>query len=281
MASHILLLDTANLMHRARSGFGEGNHYIVYNFFRGLRPLVEKFKPDSVTAVMEGHPRKRHALQADYKGTRTYLSDLDGSDPRRPELESFHRQRRVIKNLLEVMPINVMRHPDHEADDVIMHEAVRVAADGGRATIISSDSDFIQVLQEPLPGQIQLYSPVKKKVVSAPAYDYVTWKSLVGDGSDNIAGVRGIGDKTAQKLMANGCLHEELQRRGGTDAYHHSRALIERHKFTAPEVYGIQYLSTDSDGSWDRLRNEFQQLGFQSMVKDRPWKKYVDTFPGA
>ena len=56
----ILILDGANLMHRARSGFATGDYFVVYNFFRGLRPLVEQFKPTRVYMALEGHAKARY-----------------------------------------------------------------------------------------------------------------------------------------------------------------------------------------------------------------------------
>ena len=55
----VLFLDAYNLIYRAKSGFTKGDYYVVYNFFRGLRPLVEKFSPDKVYFVLEGAPQFR------------------------------------------------------------------------------------------------------------------------------------------------------------------------------------------------------------------------------
>ena len=58
----ILFLDAYNLIHRARSGFTKGDYPIIYNFFRGVRPLVEKFDPTHVYFVLEGNPKFRKQL---------------------------------------------------------------------------------------------------------------------------------------------------------------------------------------------------------------------------
>ena len=52
----VLLLDVYNLIHRARTGFTSGDHAIVYNFFRGLRPIIALHDPDDVYFVLEGVP---------------------------------------------------------------------------------------------------------------------------------------------------------------------------------------------------------------------------------
>ena len=70
---NILLLDGYNLIYRARySGMNKGNHSTVFNFFRGIRPLVEKFNPDIAYFVLEGTPVQRLNLDPNYKGQRVY-----------------------------------------------------------------------------------------------------------------------------------------------------------------------------------------------------------------
>ena len=76
------------------------------------------------------------------------------------------------------------------------------ARKGDDVTIISSDSDFTQLLNS-FEENFRIYNPVKKSFVEKPDYDYVTWKALRGDPTDNIAGIPGVGDKTAEKLCKN------------------------------------------------------------------------------
>jgi len=105
----VLFLDAYNLIHRARSGFTKGDYAIVYNFFRGLRPLVEQFSPDKVYFVLEGNPKFRNELlDGEYKTGRTSPGD------------SFHRQKAIIINLVKsFFPFTTVKHPDFECDDVI------------------------------------------------------------------------------------------------------------------------------------------------------------------
>ena len=67
----IVFLDAYNLIYRARSGFTKGDYHVVYNFFRHLRPLIEKFDPDKVYFVLEGQPKFRQQITSgEYKGNR-------------------------------------------------------------------------------------------------------------------------------------------------------------------------------------------------------------------
>ena len=57
-----LFLDAYNLIYRARSGFTAGEYAVIYNFFRGVRPLIEKFNTDKVYFALEGNPKFRKQL---------------------------------------------------------------------------------------------------------------------------------------------------------------------------------------------------------------------------
>ena len=83
----VVLLDAYNLIYRARSGFTRGDFPVVYNFFRSLRPLIEKFDPDKVYFVLEGDPKFRNEISNGlYKGNRTAQS------------RSFHEQKANINS---------------------------------------------------------------------------------------------------------------------------------------------------------------------------------------
>ena len=96
----ILILDGYNLIYRARySGMNKGEYSVIFNFFRSLRPLVEKFSPDQVYMVLEGKPVKRLEMDPDYKGQRVYHND-----------DNFNEQRRSIISILEKFyPINIIK----------------------------------------------------------------------------------------------------------------------------------------------------------------------------
>ena len=67
--------------------------------------------------------------------------------------------------------------------------------------ILSSDTDFIQILNL-YPDNVKLYNPISKSYRQNTDYDYVAWKAMVGDRADNIPGVKGIGKKTANKILS-------------------------------------------------------------------------------
>ena len=261
----VLFLDAYNLIYRAKSGFMKGDNPVIFNFFRGIRPLVEMFDPDLVYFVLEGRPAFReHLSEGQYKANR---SNND---------QNFHRQKAAIINIVKAcMPFKTVRHPEFECDDTIATLSVKHAKEGDECTIISSDSDFIQLLNF-TDLKISLYNPVKKKHISVPDYDYVTWKALRGDPTDNISGIKGIGDKTATKIVKNHDMMVDLLKND------EKRAVFERN-------VNLIRLVDFSDGiedmechigkkDFDELRSIFEKLEFSLMLKESTWEKYKKTF---
>jgi len=261
----ILILDGYNLIYRARySGMNKGEHSVIFNFFRSLRPLVEKFNPDVAYMVLEGKPVKRLSIDPNYKGQRVYHND-----------DNFNEQRKSIISILEKFyPINIVKHNDYECDDVIGYLADKHKADSD-VTIISSDTDFIQCIED----NVHLYNPVRKKFIEKPEYDYVLWKSLKGDASDNIDGFVGIGDKKAKKLCTNPeALEKFLLEEGRQDKLNRNLEMIRLHDLTE-DVSGILHYPKLHVEKWQELKDLFTSYDFSSMVsKETSWNKYTNTF---
>ena len=172
----VLLLDGYNLIHRAHYAPARGKYSTVYCFFRSLRAQVEKFSPDKIYFVLEGYPKKRMEILEDYKGTRKQLDPED----------SFHSQKRkIIMMMKDFFPITSIRHPDYECDDVLANLVMYTHKDDD-CTVISSDTDFYQLFNTC--DNVKIFNPVQKKYIPPVDFDYVRWKSLKGDPSDNISG---------------------------------------------------------------------------------------------
>ena len=264
----ILILDGYNLFYRARySGMNKGEFSTIFNFFRGLRPLVEKFKPSQVDLVLEGVPKKRLEILSEYKGQRTYHNK-----------DNFLDQRRSIVDILKNnFPINLIRHPDYECDDVIGYLSKKYEKSGKEVIVVSSDTDFIQLINE----NIKLYNPVKKEYVQEKIFNYVFWKALVGDSSDNILGFKGIGNKTALKLLENKNLFEEfLEKKDNKEKFNKNVSLIKFHNLLEDnEDQNIEFFYHQKESSWKELRETFNNMNFNSIIsKEKTWQKYIDTF---
>jgi DNA polymerase I len=261
----VLFLDAYNLIYRARAPFLKGEYALVFSFFRQLRPLIEKFDPDKVYFVLEGNPGFRKQLsEGNYKGNRKSAGD------------DFHRQKAAIINIVgELFPFESVRHPELECDDTIATLAVKHASEGDDITIVSSDSDFIQLLNIER-YDIQIYNPVKKKFFDTPEYDYVTWKALRGDATDNIPGIPGIGDKRAENLVNDPqkmtALLENKEKR---EIFERNVNLIRLVDFSNDMSKLERKIGT---GDFDIIEQTFEDLGFETLLKEKSWNKFVKTF---
>jgi DNA polymerase-1 len=260
----VVMLDAYNLIHRARSGYTKGDHAIVYNFFRGIRPLIELHNPDRVYFVLEGVPKHRLELLPTYKGDRVSPGD------------SFHNQKRIIISLIRsAFPFQIMQADHLECDDLIGNLARYHDEKGDAGVIVSGDSDFIQVLD--VNPSVQLYHPIKKAFIEKPDYHYLTWKALCGDKTDNIPGIKGVGSKTAEKLC------KDLEKMDTFLQINNNRAIFERNLglIAFPEIAGFRpcdYTPGPGELHEGRIRECFEHLGFSSILKESTWKKYTETF---
>ena len=266
---NVVLFDGMNLIHRARSGFMKGEDAIVFSFFRSLKPLVEKFQPEKAYFVLEGRPKHRSALLTEYKAQRPTGSD------------DFWRQANDIMQILESLPIIQIRHPDFECDDVIANLAKHHTQNGNNVTVISNDTDFIQLYDCLDNDYFKLYNPMRKKFVDRPSHNYLRWKSLRGDGADNIPGIKGVGDKTATKLMNDNDLLEAcLNKPGNRETFERNMKLIEFHWFkdTSDDLINAGVEVKYPDVSMNKVYEAFATRKFGSMINQKYWRKFHAAF---
>ena len=260
----VLLLDAYNLIYRAKSGFMKGDYPVVYNFFRGLRPLVEKHNPDKVYFVLEGNPEFRKTINTAYKANR---SNND---------RHFHEQKaQIIEMVKQCFPITSVRHPKLECDDTIATLVKVHCTKGDECVIVSGDSDFYQLLN--YFDNCKIYHPIKKSFIEKPDYDYVTWKALRGDATDNISGIPGCGDKTATKLVRDPQLMTEYLSKDPIrqQIFERNVNLIRLVDFS-DDLSVLE--SNDGFSDWEELFDLFSEMGFDSMLKEKTWNKYIGTF---
>jgi len=227
--------------------------------------LIEKFNPDKAYFVLEGCPKQRLALHEDYKGTRVHEKD-----------DNFARERAYIIHLVKKrFPIEAVRHPDYECDDVLAHLVKSHPED--ECTVVSTDTDFLQLYNDC--DNVMIYNPVKKKFVDPPDCEYVLWKALRGDGADNIPGFKGVGDKRAHALVQDKNALTKFLSEGEEDRYAKlakNILLIRFHDLKEKEIETLE--RSDSQINWDDVRQEFDKMNFQSITNDKSWGKFVSTF---
>lgn len=203
----IVLVDGFGLIFRAyyalppsmATAAGEQTN-AVYGFASMLLDVLRQREPDYAVIALESGHTFRHEMYPDYKGTRAEMpEDLRGQIDR-------------VRELIDALNIPIHQKDLYEADDVIGTLSRRLADEGHKVIIITGDSDLLQLVDDNilvvLPGarrfgDVREYDPaaVIERFGFGPEF-VADYKALVGDTSDNIPGVPGIGDKTAKKLIA-------------------------------------------------------------------------------
>jgi len=224
---------------------------------------VEKFDPDYAYFVVEGIPVNRKSMFPEYKANRPTDND-----------EDFHRQKKEIIDMMkDFFPLCVARHADLECDDVIAHMVTTKHKDD-ECVVVSSDTDFIQLYNTC--DNILLYNPVKKSFIDRPEYDYLTWKSLRGDPSDNIGGIPGIGNKRALDLVLDPEKLSSflLSNKGKRDIFERNLSLIRFEEIN--DIENIEYSAIIP--CWDKIKEYFDKMEFYSITNEKSWLKFQCTF---
>ena len=259
----VLIIDSHNMLHRARCGVGDGEHKIYFNFFRMLSGELKRHEPDITYIVDEGRPTQSLQLSADFKATRTKLAD-----------PQFHREKaEIFETIQNTSGLVYIQHPDFEADDVIAYVANDVHPDD-EVMIVSSDTDFIQLISE----RVKLWEPRKKIFVEQWKHvDYVTWKALRGDMSDNVPGVKGVGAKTADKLCCDGGQLQEFldAKPNRRHDFETSYSII---KLKNVPQQGLQVVQ--SDFLVDTFFEEFSKRKCKSII-GKAWPGWIQRFSDA
>ena len=179
----------------------------VYGFTTMLMKVLRDHRPDYVAVVFdEKGPTHRHEAFKEYKAQRP------------PMPQGMSAQVPYIHRVVEALALPVIRQAGYEADDLIGTLARKAEAEGLEVAIVTSDKDMFQLLTP----KTRIYDPVKDKWFGEadsqtrfgvePAR-VVEIMGLMGDTSDNIPGVKGIGEKTAVKLITQfGTIEELLSR---------------------------------------------------------------------
>jgi len=279
----VVLMDGMNAIHRANVSFGakksapewnatsldpapeqSQDFVLVFNFFRNLRPLVEMFAPDSMFMVMEGHPQFRYDLFSDYKANRLIKQAAKQDDK-----SKVHAAADEIVRLLQYLPITVARAQHYEADDTIGTLCHNMREED--LTVISNDSDYIQLLQRGY-HSLTIYNPIKKVVMEAPEYPFIAWKSLAGDKADSIPAL--LKPKKALQTVNDPRLFQTfLSVEENRANFNINRQLIEFHPVPEEEII-LQQGTRD----YSALKQEFARMDFQSLINPDSWHKFTTTF---
>lgn len=209
----VLYIDAFNLFYQMFSIF-EANDSNgdpiggVMGFVTQLQRLVAKFSPQKVVVVFDGPEagKRRRSFYKDYKGKRNrkVRTSMTRMGDEKVPADDDQRQLKMLYEFLKMLPVEVLVVPYFEADDVI---AYLVKKNPEHTNIISSsDRDYLQLVNE----NTFVWSP-QKKILYTPAiiaaeYEIIVqnityMRALVGDTSDKLVGVKGIGKETLFKIL--------------------------------------------------------------------------------
>lgn len=267
-----LVIDGMNFAYRANVWRPGTTDTVEYLFFRNLRALIEQHDPDHVWYVLEGYPKARHVIDPGYKGNRILEPGNPEIDKRRQFMQEIREARALMAQHL---PISCVRQPDWECDDMIYNLIKKGLQNEAEVIVASSDNDFIQLLQEFT--NVRIYASTKKAFLEAPEYPYLVWKALRGDGSDNVKGIKGAGEKTAPKLAADpALLMEFLQEDDRMERFERNLSVMKFHDFDEDERSKVEHMR----GVWDPgfFQRHFHDRGYKSMLVDSYWSRFVGTF---
>ena len=203
----IMLIDGNSIINRAfyaipplTNSAGEYTN-AVYGFLNIFFRLCDEERPSHIAVAFDlPKPTFRHIKYGAYKAGRRQMPD-----ELRPQIP-------LLKALLAKMNIAVYEREGYEADDILGTLAVKAEEDGFAVSVVSGDKDLLQLATERITIRIPRTRAGKTEVESYNAADvlekmgvtpveYIDVKALMGDASDNIPGVPGIGEKTATKII--------------------------------------------------------------------------------
>ena len=221
MSEKLVLVDGHSILFRAFHGMPVMTNAdgmptnALFGFLRILFKIIDTEKPSYLAVAFdEAAPTFRHKTYADYKGTR------------KPAPPEFKVQEPVIREILAAMRIPIVTKPGWEADDILGTLAKKAAAEGLEAVIVSGDHDLLQIAGEHIRISIpstrggkteneDYYAADVEREYGVTPKQFIDVKALMGDSSDNIPGLPGVGRVTATKWISEyksiEAAHEHLE----------------------------------------------------------------------
>lgn len=207
MEKKLMLIDGHSILNRAFYGLpdmtnSQGLHTnAILGFLNIMFKFLDEEKPTHFAVAFDlKAPTFRHEMFKEYKGTR------------KPMPEELREQVPVIKDVLKAMDIPLMMEEGYEADDLLGTMSVIGEKEGYQVRVISGDRDLLQLATE----NVQIRIPKTKgggnvvedyfakdvlEAYGVTPKEFIDMKALMGDASDNIPGIPGIGEKTAAKII--------------------------------------------------------------------------------
>ena len=276
---HILIVDAMNTLIRSFSllkAMNPSGAHIggLVGFLRSLGYVTRIFDPTIVLIVWDGKggSSNRKNIDPNYKAQRatSRITHWGLYDNKEEETEALSGQLFRTQDYLECLPLQQIVIEKLEADDIIAYLAKRASNAGKKVTIVSSDKDFYQLIDK----NIEVYAPVKKKTftmnnvkeeIGVLPQNYNIVKALLGDNSDNIPGVKGLGIKTILSEWKSFTYDKNASLQ---DIYDHCETQLDQEK---PKKIFAKILH-----NWNRVMTNFELMDLHNSTLDEKEVKYVE-----
>lgn len=256
----------------------------VYGFLAILFKLMEDINPEYLVVAFDvKHPTKRHEMYAEYKGTRKGMPD------------ELAMQMPIIKKVLEAMNIKVIELAGYEADDILGTLAKSSEKKGIEVTLLTGDRDSFQLASDKITiriprtkaGKTETENFDRNKILEVYGIEpkqLIEVKGLMGDTSDNIPGVPGIGEKTALNLIKEyesiDNIYEKLEN-GETTLKGKVKENLENNKDLA--ILSRELGRIDIDAPVNRELSDFKVKEWDKkkvleIFKELRFNRYIDRF---
>lgn len=286
----LVILDSHGILYRAFFALGSVPNpmmsskgeltFATYGYAESLLRVFDQLSPTHICAAWDAKGKTfRHEAREDYKATR------------RETPEDLLPQMARVREMLEAFAIPVYEAPGFEADDVAGTIATKAAAEGVDTWIVTLDTDLVQLIRPNL--NLFMFRPYQRDTV---VYDvkaaserwgfsppYMTdFKALRGDTSDNIPGIKGVGDKTAANLIRQFGPVEEIFARLDEISSKSVRGKLEGKREEALESKELVTIRTDVEFAFDfdacaaadydreKVVAFFRELEFRSLIDRLP-----------
>ena len=224
--SHLLVIDGLNTFIRVFSAvpaLNDDGHHIggVTGFLRSIAANIRQHKPTRCVVVFDGKGGsvRRKAIYPNYKANRankTAFNRYQEFASLVDEQDSMRQQFGRLAQYLNCLPITTLSIDNVEADDIMAYIANELYTEKeNKATIVSTDRDFLQLVND----RISVWSPIKKKLYTPSLMkeefgfspcNYLLYRAFIGDKSDNIPGLKGVGPKSLIKHFPIICEDREI-----------------------------------------------------------------------
>jgi DNA polymerase-1 len=276
----VFLIDGSSFLYRAYYGVRPLHTakgipvQAVYSFARMIRKLIDTFHPQQIAIVWDSRGKTtRHEMFENYKATR-----------QAPPSDIFE-QKKYIVEFADAIGMKQIAQQGIEADDIIYSIAQEQKALGNAVVMITSDKDMGQAIED---DRVVLFDPWKDVILNQklfeekmglPVAKLPFYFSILGDTSDNIPGVKGIGDKGALELVNRFASLEDLYANLDKVSKERMRTALQNNKENAFLSYKLFLLQMHPSGlstqdlhfdelNWVKARKVFTELDFKTLLKD-------------